>query len=921
MGLERCKESWVRRKYPSLSLQKRFADPFPNVLKPIAESNLSQNKCDSRLNFLQQNIIPGIKGRKSLIGHLGCVNALAFGPSGSGTLISGGDDRRVLVWKSPQFEDNDRTRPFPLPGEHDSNIFCVDFNGKNETKIFSGGNDERVLVHDTSAGGRTQDIFLHEAAVYGIDGHPTNGDIFVTACADGRVQMFDLRQNPNELVDPVLVAVASRPFRPFLGVQFNPCEPRLLITANQKEGACLWDLRQPRKTVLEYGSVELGPHNGPRWHGDAAERCMSVRFNSTGTRIAALGRRMPPVVYELSSPKPFAEFDSPGYYNSCTMKSICFGGLDDNFILSGSDDFNLYAWRIPDESPEPSEETILVNRASVVLRGHRSIVNQVRYNHPDGTIASSGIEKCIRLWSPFNMPTREQIAGRKDCEVSEDSLININPESIDNSTDSPNDRTISTRSNYLRLVQESHSVLDNDTTTEENPRMLAFFDRLVQREMEDDRFSSSSSSDGDGPGGTYRRPTSPSSNSVVSHVSDLTESESEVERNNADATREVVENPLNAYSSSSNNTTAIGRFIANFTGSSPPINDMVPSNENISDRNRTSNDLYQSITPVAQDGGSSSEAEQNMEEQSLTISNLIAKKRQRLNSRHLKKLKRSKKIYGDASGKMSAARLAYQSLQYQQKLKRARKMVSLESSSSSSSYEASESDSDNEANRSPNQKQIVDSNLKHTEKQPSSFGSGVIQSNCDNPSDKSSSKGKNCSLSVPNKVTKDDNKMRESILRALKEYEEEENLEDTSGLDGKDNTWHPKTKSRLSKNYNMVAETSSPDIVSLKITCNETEDELSEKTDKKVFLSSSLKNNIFDNVQNSSLYTSAASSTNFCDNKQSSNSGDRSEKNVSCDESDSTMEKLENVERVQFKKNNGLGKGKRCYRKRKLSED
>ena len=51
MGLERCKESWVRRKYPSLSLQKRFADPFPNVLKPIAESNLSRNKCDRRFNL------------------------------------------------------------------------------------------------------------------------------------------------------------------------------------------------------------------------------------------------------------------------------------------------------------------------------------------------------------------------------------------------------------------------------------------------------------------------------------------------------------------------------------------------------------------------------------------------------------------------------------------------------------------------------------------------------------------------------------------------------------------------------------------------------------------------------------------------------------------------------------------------------
>ena len=276
------KESSNHRKCPALNTVKMFSDPFHNsphngsrTTPPISTNNFRHGI----ENLHNDN---GIKGRKSLIAHLGCVNALAFSPSGSGTLISAGDDRRVLVWKCPQFEDNDRVRPVALPGEHDSNIFCIDFNGRNETKIFSGGNDERVLVHDTSAGGRTQDIFLHEAAVYGIDGHPMNRDIFVTACADGRVQMFDLRQDPKELNDPILVAVATRPFHPFLGVQFNPCEPRLLITANQKEGARLWDVRQPRRSVLEYGSVGLGNFNGSRWHGNAAERCMAVRFNCNG---------------------------------------------------------------------------------------------------------------------------------------------------------------------------------------------------------------------------------------------------------------------------------------------------------------------------------------------------------------------------------------------------------------------------------------------------------------------------------------------------------------------------------------------------------------------------------------------------------------------------------------------------------------
>lgn len=39
----------------------------------------------------------------------------------------------------------------------------------------------------------------------------------------------------------------------------------------------------------------------------------------------------------------------------------------------------------------------------MVLYGHRSIVNQVRYNPQKCILASSGVEKMIKLWSPFEM--------------------------------------------------------------------------------------------------------------------------------------------------------------------------------------------------------------------------------------------------------------------------------------------------------------------------------------------------------------------------------------------------------------------------------------------------------------------------------------------------------------------------------------
>lgn len=76
--------------------------------------------------------------------------------------------------------------------------------------------------------------------------------------------------------------------------------------------------------------------------------CMSVRFNRTGKLILGLRRRLPPILYDVNSPEPICTFYHSNYYNSCTMKSCTFAGEDDEMVVSGSDDFNLYVWRLSD---------------------------------------------------------------------------------------------------------------------------------------------------------------------------------------------------------------------------------------------------------------------------------------------------------------------------------------------------------------------------------------------------------------------------------------------------------------------------------------------------------------------------------------------------------------------------------------------
>ena len=380
---------------------------------------------------------------QDLLAHYGCVNAVEFSDDGD-LMVTGGDDRRVLLWNVDRATMSDgRYQPTRMTGEHESNIFCLHMD-REKTKVFSGGNDASVIVHDLVTT-KPLEFYRHEEPVYGLSVNPLNSNIFLTACSDGRVLLYDLRQKPGE--EPLLLAGYSHAFH---AAQFNPCEPRLVVTSNQKMGLGLWDVRRPGTLVLGYGGA-----------GGVTETSMYVRWNMRGDRILGLRRRLSPVLYRVDSPAAVAQFDHPGYYNSCTMKSCCFGGPDDEFVLSGSDDFNLYMWRVPAEG-ETSPQWVA--RAHHVLQGHRSIVNQVRYNRSRSLVASSGVEKVVKVWSVLALPDNTS------------HHLNIEKE-----------RRVYSHEEYIGLVLREGSMISHDYSSEstnENPRMMAFFDSLVQREIE-----------------------------------------------------------------------------------------------------------------------------------------------------------------------------------------------------------------------------------------------------------------------------------------------------------------------------------------------------------------------------------------------------------------------------------------------------
>ncbi|XP_052105470.1 DDB1- and CUL4-associated factor 5-like [Mytilus californianus] len=408
------------------------------------QPNTSSDKFMRHRTSLAKNLY-----KRELKAHYGCVNAIEFSHKGGQFMSSGGDDRRVLLWNVEKAL-SDIGSPKIMKGEHNSNIFCIAFDRDNK-KIFSGGNDEQVLVHDIESGA-TLEVFMHDDAIYGLTSDPNNVNVFASACDDGRILVFDIREPAS--TDPFCLANYTSSMH---AVAYNPVEPRLLATANAREGIGLWDIRKPKSCLLRYGS------------GLVQQSCMSVCVSKMGDRLLALRRRLPPVLYDIKSPFPLCEFDHAGYYNSCTMKSCSFAGDRDQYVLSGSDDCNLYMWKIPDDLSKRQ----FVNDAHMVLHGHRSIVNQVRFNAANHLILSSGVEKSIKVWSPFPVPTSE--GGIDSNSVKKNAA-----------------RPAYSHEEYINLVLQTGHVMTHDYSSqsvEEDPRMLAFFDSLVQRELEG--FSSS----------------------------------------------------------------------------------------------------------------------------------------------------------------------------------------------------------------------------------------------------------------------------------------------------------------------------------------------------------------------------------------------------------------------------------------------
>ena len=83
---------------------------------------------------------------RELTGHTGDIFSMKFSDDGS-LLVSGGLDKTVRLWSLNQ--GRDQWNSMVMEAKHSHQVTCLAFSPDN-CRIFSGGHDNKVFIHDTN---------------------------------------------------------------------------------------------------------------------------------------------------------------------------------------------------------------------------------------------------------------------------------------------------------------------------------------------------------------------------------------------------------------------------------------------------------------------------------------------------------------------------------------------------------------------------------------------------------------------------------------------------------------------------------------------------------------------------------------------------------------------------------------------------
>ncbi|CAH1724518.1 unnamed protein product [Aphis gossypii] len=399
--------------------------------------------------FYQSTVgVQKLKLSRQLKGHQGCVNSLDFNNTGE-ILASGSDDYRICLWNWSNGKCLLNHNSL-----HTKNIFQTKFlTTHGGTHIISSGRDGLVVLSAVN----NYDIIYskiiarHDNACNKVGVHHDTPYVVLSCGDDGIVKNIDIRESPineNERTTNILHIKNKRGLSMHLfGIDINPMKPNEFIVNGNDEYVRMYDKRRlsvnpvqlfhrefknPKEEkngdnaingtnnsdvngrnndtidLTNSASGNVNSDHDERFELDVADDSSSsmspIQFYShitsavysyCGTEILASYSEDDIYLFDAYGRSNSVLHSYSGHLNRMTVKNVNFYGPRSDYVISGSDCGFIFVW---DKKTEA-----IVQRKHADCRGCINVLE----GHPHiPTLATSGLDKTIKIWEPLSMSQR-----------------------------------------------------------------------------------------------------------------------------------------------------------------------------------------------------------------------------------------------------------------------------------------------------------------------------------------------------------------------------------------------------------------------------------------------------------------------------------------------------------------------------------
>uniref|UniRef100_J3N4K5 Uncharacterized protein n=1 Tax=Oryza brachyantha TaxID=4533 RepID=J3N4K5_ORYBR len=362
------------------------------------------------------DLVMRLQIHRKLNRHTGCVNTVGFNADGD-TLISGSDDQMVMLWNW----DTGAVK-LQFHSGHSDNVFQARFMPYTDDQtIVTCAADGEVRLAKVADGGDVPTTLLgdHDGRAHKLAIEPGSPYIFYSCGEDGLVQHFDLRTNTATNLFLCRNSLSKSGLSSSIhlnAITIDPRNPNLLAVGGSNCYARVYDIRKYKWD----GSSDFGcpsdcycpPHLIDNWSVGITGLAFShqsellISYNDENIYLfskngglgpdpkssnkieANKGSKSTMVASEGDVDQPAPPQMYAGHRNCETVKGVTFIGPNHEYVASGSDCGRLFIWRKRD------------GKLLRAMEGDECVVNCIEPHPHTMTIASSGIDNDVKIWTP-----------------------------------------------------------------------------------------------------------------------------------------------------------------------------------------------------------------------------------------------------------------------------------------------------------------------------------------------------------------------------------------------------------------------------------------------------------------------------------------------------------------------------------------